>query len=116
MTAGRGRPPRIPMMLLGVMLPEAERDEVASGIRVEYETRRMRDGRTSADAWVWRQGAGSVPSLLRRSWWRGWNGFESQGNQNRPGGPMLEQWIQDARFAMRRLRKRSRRSGKRSQP
>ncbi|HEX6694847.1 MAG TPA: ABC transporter permease, partial [Longimicrobiales bacterium] len=99
-------PPALPMMLLAGLLAEAERDEVLADIRAEHAARCARSGRASADAWVWRQAAGSIPSLMRRSWWRGWNGFESQGNRNRPGGPMLEQWIQDARFAMRRLRKR----------
>jgi predicted permease len=86
------------------LLPSAERDEVLADLRAEAGTRRERDGRFAAGAWLWRQAAGSVPALLRRSWWRGWNGFEPQANRLQPGGPMLESWIMDVRFAARRLR------------
>jgi predicted permease len=100
------RAPPAAIALIRSFLAEAERDEVEADIREEYAQRCARDGVVSADAWVWRQAWSSMPALARRAWWRGWNGFESQGNRNRPGGSMLEQWIQDTRFAMRRLQKR----------
>ncbi|HET6230415.1 MAG TPA: ABC transporter permease, partial [Longimicrobiaceae bacterium] len=94
----------LPLAVMRTLLPSAERDEVLADLRAEAGTRRERDGRFAAGAWLWRQAAGSVPALLRRSWWRGWNGFEPQANRLQPGGPMLESWIMDVRFAARRLR------------
>lgn len=100
------KPPRAAILLLRSMLHDAERDEVEADVRAEYAARCERDGVDSANAWIWRQASGSAPASLQRSWWRGWTGFESQAHMHRPGGVMLEQWIQDARFAMRRLMKR----------
>ena len=98
--------PWLPAALLRALLPHAERDEVLDDLAGEYGDRAGRDGRWPASAWVWRQVLQSVPSLLRRSWWRGWSGFEPQANRTRPGGPMLESWIMDVRYATRRLRSR----------
>ena len=100
------RPPRAAILLLRSMLHDAERDEVEADVRAEYAARCERDGVESATAWIWRQASASAPASLQRSWWRGWTGFESQAHTHRPGGVMLEQWIQDARFATRRLMKR----------
>ncbi|HEX2166938.1 MAG TPA: ADOP family duplicated permease [Longimicrobiales bacterium] len=102
----RPQPPRAAIMLLRSLLHDAERDEVEADIRGEYAMRCDRDGVESANAWIWRQASASAPASLKRSWWRGWTGFESQAHMHRPGGVMLEQWIQDARFAVRRLMKR----------
>jgi putative ABC transport system permease protein len=94
------------LRLLRALLPHAERDEVLADLRAEAEERRERGGRVAARLWVWRQVAASVPALLRRTWWRGTSGFEPQANRLQPGGPMLESWIMDLRFAARRLRMR----------
>ena len=98
--------PRPAAALLRALLPHAERDEVLGDLAEEYGARASEAGRWRAGAWVWRQVLSSVPSLLRRSWWRGWSGFEPQANRTRPGGPMLESWIMDVRYATRRLRSR----------
>lgn len=99
-------PPRAAILLLRSLLHDAERDEVEADIRAEYALRWERDGEASANAWLWRQASASAPPSLGRSWWRGWTGFESAAHMHRPGGVMLEQWIQGARFAARRLVKR----------
>ena len=88
------------------MLPVAERDEVLADLEAEHLERSRRDGPRAADAWLWRQVLSSVPRLIRRSWWRGWSGFEPRANRLQPGGPSMESWILDLRFAARRLRTR----------
>ncbi|HEX8692656.1 MAG TPA: ADOP family duplicated permease [Longimicrobium sp.] len=98
--------PRLPAAILRALLPYAERDEVLADLAAEHAEREAADGRGAARRWVWGQVLGSVPALLRRSWWRGWSGFEPRANRMRPGGPMLESWIMDARYAVRRLRAR----------
>lgn len=85
------------------LTPVAEQDELLTEIEAEFAERRARGGLFAAQRWVWSQALGSVPALLRRTWWRGMTGFEPQANRTRPGGPMLESWIMDARFAVRRL-------------
>lgn len=85
------------------LIPAAERDEVLSDLSAEYQRRLRTDGAASARLWAWRQTLGSAPALLRRSWWRGMTGFEPQANRLRPGGPMFESWIMDARYAARRV-------------
>jgi putative ABC transport system permease protein len=85
------------------LIPIAERDEVLADVRAEYEQRVVTHGLAAARRWVWRQALRSVPALLRRSWWRGMTGFEPPANRLRPGGPMFESWIMDARYAWRRL-------------
>lgn len=106
MTTQRPAPPRAALRLLLALLHDAERAEVEADIREEYGERHARDGGASANAWIWRQVSTSAPASLRRSLWRGVTGFESRGNAHRPGGVMFEQWIQDVRFALRRLRTR----------
>jgi predicted permease len=85
------------------LIPTAEQDEVLADLRAEYEHRVMAQGVVAARRWAWQQALRSVPALLRRSWWRGMTGFEPRANRLRPGGPMFESWIMDARYACRRL-------------
>jgi hypothetical protein len=75
-------------------------------VATEYQGRAAEHGPVSARFWLWRQVFGSLPALLHRSWWRGWTGFEPDANRMRPGGPMIEGWIIDTRYAARRLRSR----------
>jgi len=100
------RPPRLPTALLRAVLPYAEREEVLADLADEYAGRVTTSGHLPARLWIWRQLVGSLPSLLRRSWWRGWTGFEPRANHMRPGGPVMERWIMDVRYAVRRLRSR----------
>ena len=97
------RLPRLAAALFRVLLPYAERREVLADLAQEHAHRSGRDGRLRARIWLWSQLAGSVPYLLRRSWWRGWTGFEPQANRLDPGGPMFESWIMDVRYSIRRL-------------
>ncbi|HEX6057452.1 MAG TPA: ADOP family duplicated permease [Gemmatimonadaceae bacterium] len=94
------------MALLRALLPYAERDEVLADLAEEHAERARGHGRTAARIWLWRQVLGSTPALLRRSWWRGWSGFEPRANRMRPGGSSMESWIMDLRYAARRLRTR----------
>jgi putative ABC transport system permease protein len=96
----------LPSRLLRGLLPSAEADEVLADIAAEYRQRRSHDRAPAAYVWLWTQVFGSVPQLLRRTWWRGWTGFEPRANRMRPGGPMVESWIMDARYAARRLVRR----------
>ena len=98
--------PRLPFALLRVLLPRAERDELLADIRAEFATRGAADGDASARRWLWWQTLRSAPALLGWSWWRERTGFEPIANTYRPGGPMLQTWIADARYAVRRLRAR----------
>jgi putative ABC transport system permease protein len=93
-----------PARLLRRLLPLAERDEVMSDLAAEYAERQARG--PGARLWLWRQVAASAPTLLRRSAWRGMTGFEPRANHMRPGGPLMESWIIDTRYALRRLRTR----------
>jgi putative ABC transport system permease protein len=95
--------PLLSTALLRALLPIAERDEVLGDLQAEYEQRQSAVGRYAARRWIWRQVLGSVPSLVRRGWWRGMTGFEPDANRMRPGGPMFETWIMDGRYAVRRL-------------
>ena len=98
--------PQLPVavaLLFRALLPIAERDEVIADLRAEYAARARSDGVAAARRWAWTQTVGSFPALLRRGWWRGMTGFEPRANRLRPGGPMFESWITDARFAGRRL-------------
>jgi putative ABC transport system permease protein len=95
--------PRLPAALLLALVPYAEREEVRTELAAEYAARATERGSLSARLWLWRQVFGSLPTLLRRSWWRGWTGFEPDANRMRPGGPMIEGWIIDTRYAARRL-------------
>jgi putative ABC transport system permease protein len=99
-------PLRLAATLLRALLPIAERDEVLGDLQEEYARRRAARGRALAAIWLWRQVLGSAPALLRRSWWRGWTGFEPAASRLLPGGPGMESWIMDLRYAVRRLRSR----------
>lgn len=98
--------PRLPAVLLRHMLPTAERKEVLGDLAAEYRARVSSSGEAAARWWVWRQVLSSAPALARRGWWRGWSGFETRSEGLQPGGAMLEGWAQDARYSLRRLRKR----------
>ena len=98
--------PRLPAFLLRVLLPRAERDELLADFAEEYAARRGREGEREARRWIRGQVVGSAPALLAWGWWREWTGFEPHANRMRPGGPMLQSWITDARYAARRLRSR----------
>jgi predicted permease len=100
------RPPRLAVRLLRSLLPHAEREEVIADVAAEYAGRAAAHGAASARLWLWRQTLGSIPALLGRTWWRGMTGFEPQANRMHPGGPMLESWIIDTRYAARRLTSR----------
>lgn len=89
------------------LTPLAEREEVIEDLASEYQERVAQSGRFGACFWAWRQTLGSVPALVRRTFWRGMTGFESGANRMRPGGPLVESWIVDLRYALRRLRNRS---------
>ncbi|HEX8704809.1 MAG TPA: ADOP family duplicated permease [Myxococcaceae bacterium] len=72
----------------------------------EFAEREARAGHRAASAWLWRQVLGSVPPLVRRTFSRGWTGFEPAASRLRPGGPRMESLIMDLRYAVRRLRSR----------
>jgi predicted permease len=95
--------PRLVAAAFRALIPTAERDEVLADLCAEYEERVTAHGLAAARRWAWRQVLRSAPALLRRSWWRGMTGFEPEANRYRPGGPMFESWIMDARYASRRL-------------
>ncbi|NPC83415.1 FtsX-like permease family protein, partial [Pyxidicoccus fallax] len=98
--------PRLPLALLRAWLPYAERDEVIAELSAEFAVREAREGGRAARAWLWRQVLGSVPPLVRRTLSRGWTGFEPASSRLRPGGPPMESFIMDLRYAARRLRMR----------
>src|SRR5262245_26127836 len=102
----RSQLPRLPAALIRRLQHPAERAEVLEDLAREYDQRCASDGLLSARGWLWRQAIGSLPGALRRSWFRGTTGFESEANRMRHGGLGLESWIMDARFALRGLRKR----------
>ena len=98
--------PGIPAALFRALVPSAERDEVLDDLAAEHAARGRRDGSIAARAWLYRQLIGSLPALVRRSWWRGWTGFEPASNRMHPGGSPLESWIMDVRYSARRLMRR----------
>jgi hypothetical protein len=81
----------------------AERDEVLTDLAAEHGERAATAGRLAARVWLWRQPLGSLPALVRRSWWRGWTGFEPRASRMQPGGSAMESWIVDLRYSARRL-------------
>jgi predicted permease len=93
-------------VVLRALLPIAEPEEVLGDLREEHLRRRGACGRVAAAVWLWRQVLSSLPALVRRSWWRGWTGFEPAASRLLPGGPGMEGWIIDLRYAVRRLRSR----------
>jgi predicted permease len=100
------RPPPIATAILRSLLPFAERDEVSTDLASEFGYRAETFGIGHARRWYWQQVVSSAPSLARRTWWRGWSGFDPNANRTRPGGPSMESWIMDARYAARRLARR----------
>ena len=100
------RAPALPLALLRSLLPFAEREEVLADLAAEFGERARGRGRWAAHRWLWGQVLGSLPALVRRSWWRGWSGFEPRANATRPGGPLMERLILELRYAIRRLRMR----------
>ncbi len=96
----------IPAALFRVLVPLAERDEVLDDLAAEHADRVRTHGRIAARVWLWRQLIGSLPGLVRRSWWRGWTGFEPNANRMHPGGSPMESWIMDVRYSARRLMRR----------
>jgi putative ABC transport system permease protein len=61
---------RLPLSLLRITLPRAERDELLADIRAEAELIERRDGAAAASRWLWRQALKSAPGLLTLSWRR----------------------------------------------
>ena len=100
------RLPRLAAAMLSWLTHGAEREEVLADMAEEYTDRAALDGVTSARFWLWRQVLSSAPAVLKRSWFRGTTGFESEANRMEKGGLGLESWIMDARFALRGLRRR----------
>ena len=100
------RPPRLPMALLGALLPRAERTELLADLRAEYAELAAAAGPAAARRWLWQQALRSSPALVEWNWRRGWTGFQPHANDYRPGGPMLSTLTTDARYAARRLRAR----------
>lgn len=105
-SGGPPQVPRLPLALLRAWLPYAERDEVIAELSAEFAVRVSREGPRAARAWLWRQVLGSVPPLVGRTFSRGWTGFEPASSRLRPGGPPMESFIMDLRYAARRLRAR----------
>ncbi|MFL5617221.1 MAG: ADOP family duplicated permease [Gemmatimonadaceae bacterium] len=98
--------PRLVFALFRVLLPRAEREELLADVRAEFAERSAANGDAAARRWLWWQTLRSAPALVGWCWWRERTGFEPPANTYRPGGPMLQTWISDARYAARRLRAR----------
>jgi predicted permease len=94
---------RLMLRIVGRLLPHAEREEVLADLASEHARRQQRAGVTRASLWLAQQALGSLPTLLRRSVWRGATGFEPPSSRLRSGGPGFEGWIIDARYSFRRL-------------
>lgn len=104
MSRPHSAPPEL--RFLRLLLHPDERDEVAAEMRAEYALRATRDGRIRARLWIWRQVLASLPALVRRGWFRGTTGFESEANRMRGGALGIEGWLLDARYALRSLQAR----------
>jgi hypothetical protein len=91
------------LALLRAWLPYAERDEVMAEFAAEFAARQVREGSRAARSRLWRQVLGSVPSRAADVL-RGWTGFKPASSHLRPGGPRMESFIMDLRYAARRLR------------
>ena len=100
--------PRIATAILRSLLPRAEQAEVLDDLAIEFGERERDGSALRARLWYWSQAGASVPHLLRRSWWRGRTGFEPRASGMQTGGPGIEQWVMDARHAVRRLVRRPR--------
>ena len=92
--------------ILRAFVPPAERAEVVADLTDELLARVDSHGSARANAWLWMQLFRSLPSLIRRSWWRSRTGFDSRANVMNPGGPRMERWLLELRYAARRLRTR----------
>ena len=95
--------PRPLARLLTSVVPQAEREEVIADLGSEFLERRRVRGAWAAWAWLIAQTARSLPAFARRTVWRGRTGFEPEANRLRPGGPMVETWLMDIRYSVRRL-------------
>jgi predicted permease len=91
------------LAIFRALLPAADRDELSEELAAEYAERARRRGRIAAQRWVWWQLLASLPALARRAWFRGTTGFEPPAHRLQTGGPMVESWIIDARYSVRRL-------------
>ena len=96
----------LPLSVLRLTLPRAERDEIVADIRAEYEGIARLEGKPAATRWLWGQALRSLPGLLTLNWRRASTGFEPRANAFSPGGNLMQHWIADARYAARRLRTR----------
>jgi hypothetical protein len=85
--------PRFAAAMFRVLLSAAEREEVIGDLGREYGWRRT-ESAWRARLWLCRQMVGSAPALVRRGWWRGWSGFETETERMSPGGtgPGLFGW------------------------
>ena len=102
-------PPRIPTALLRALLPTAERNEVLGDLAAEFAGARRAKRRAARSSMVlapsrWLDAFTDAPHVVSRAD----TGFEPNANAMQPGGPALEQWIMDARHAVRRLVRRPR--------
>ncbi len=96
----------VALRLLLRWLPLAERDEARADLQAEYAARARTRGTVYAQRWIWTQLIRSLPALVARTWSRGSTGFDPVANAIHPGGPLVERWMLDARYALRRLRTR----------
>jgi predicted permease len=98
------RPPRLPLAIIARLIPRGERAEAIADLRAEFDQRARDDGASSGRAWLWRQAVRSAPAMMRWTWWRARTGYEPRSSAFRPRGPIVKNWITDARYAVRRLR------------
>jgi putative ABC transport system permease protein len=88
------------------LVPAADREEVLRDLADEYEARRRGRGRVRAWLWLWRQVTGSVPWLVGRRVERARARRLPAAGRRNGGGSMLDNWIMDGRYALRRLVRR----------
>jgi predicted permease len=98
--------PSLPLALIRLLLPAAERDEIIADLDREFTERAVMNGQPAARRWLWSQVAASLPALISWTWWRGRTGYEPRSSAFRPRSPIVKNWITDARYALRRLRTR----------
>ena len=87
-------PPRLPLALLRVLLPRAERDELLADLRAEFAERDETDGGPAARRWLWWQTLRSAPLLLGWGWWRERTGFEIVVKGQRDGKEVVRRSLQ----------------------
>ena len=96
-------PPRIPRILLSLVVDPTERRYVLSDLHEEYDALAESLGRVAADRWYWSQALRSVwPSIGRRF---GRRRSASKDVGNRRGGSFVTSTIQDTRYAVRSFQK-----------